>query len=376
MSLKLFASGDMVNYTGNKTFLDKELISIIKKAEVSICNFEAPLKIEDSIKIKKAGPHLFQHESSIEYLKDSGFNYVSLANNHIFDYGYKSLSNTINQLKKNSIEYIGAGLDFNDVYKTKFIDKNGIKIALVSACENEFGCLYEEMDRGGYAWIFHTRIEDNIRELKNKTDYIILVVHAGIENINFPIKEWRDKYKRFCDIGVDVIIGHHPHVPQGFEWHKDSIIFYSLGNLYFDTPNYIDKSDDSYSVLLEFNHKKNINFELFFHKKINGMTTLVNENKVNFKISKLNSFFDENYHQLNDDISLKLYNDYYKLYYYNALGAYPKGYNYKEKIKFLIKKFLNIGNKDKMNLLLLHNIRIESHRFLVQRAIHLQSEKI
>lgn len=375
MSLKLFASGDVVNYTGNKAFLDKKLISMIKKAEVSICNFEAPLKTENSIKIKKAGPHLFQHNSSIECLKNSGFNYVSLANNHIFDYGHKSLANTINKLKQHSIEYVGAGLDFKDAYKTKFINKNGIKLALLSVCENEFGCLYEKMDRGGYAWIFHPTIEDNIRQLKNKVDYIILVSHAGIENINFPIKEWRDKYKRFCDIGVDVIIGHHPHVPQGFEHYNNSFIFYSLGNLYFDTPNYIHKSDDSYSVLLEFQHRKKIDFKLFFHKKVNGTTTLVDENQVNFQVSKLNAYFDQNYNKLNDNISLELYKKYYKLYYYSALGAYPKESTYKEKFKFIIKLFLNIGNKDKMNLLLLHNIRIESHRFLVQRALHLQSEK-
>ena len=115
---------------------------------------------------------------------------------------------------------------------------------------------------------------------------------------------------------------------------------------------------------------------MFFHKKINGTTTLVDEKNVSFKMSKLNSYFNEKYNQLNDEISLKLYNKYYKLYYYDALGAYPKEFDYKDKLKFLIKLFLNMRNKDQMNLLLLHNIRIESHRFLVQRALHIKSEKI
>jgi poly-gamma-glutamate capsule biosynthesis protein CapA/YwtB (metallophosphatase superfamily) len=57
-----------------------------------------------------------------------------------------------------------------------------------------------------------------------------MITHAGVENIKFPIKEWRDRYKRFCDVGVDVVIGHHPHVPQGYEKQNKSMIFYSLGN--------------------------------------------------------------------------------------------------------------------------------------------------
>jgi len=67
-------------------------------------------------------------------------------------------------------------------------------------------------------------------KLKAEVNFVVLIAYAGVEDIYFPIKEWRERYKRLCDIGVDVIIGRHPHVPQGYEKHNDSIILYSLGD--------------------------------------------------------------------------------------------------------------------------------------------------
>ena len=61
---------------------------------------------------------------------------------------------TISELKKFEIDFIGGGIDFDEAYKTKVVEKNSLKIGLIAACENEFGCLYENQERGGYAWLF------------------------------------------------------------------------------------------------------------------------------------------------------------------------------------------------------------------------------
>jgi poly-gamma-glutamate synthesis protein (capsule biosynthesis protein) len=95
MTLKLFASGDVVNFNGKNDFVDYKLREVIQTADIAICNFEAPIKHKDMKPIKKAGPHLYQSKESVEYLKDVGFNMVSLANNHIYDYGQEALENTI-----------------------------------------------------------------------------------------------------------------------------------------------------------------------------------------------------------------------------------------------------------------------------------------
>lgn len=375
MALKMFACGDVVNFTAKKDFVNKELSDLIKSCDISICNFEAPIKYEDMKAIKKAGPHVYQSKESIEILKNVGFNYVSLANNHIYDYGQKGMEETVKELFAQDLDFVGGGTSFEESYRTKIVEKNGIKLALLAACENEFGCLYEKQDRGGYAWLFHHLIEDNIKELKRTCDFVVLIAHAGVENIDFPIKEWRDRYKRLCDVGVDVVIGHHPHVPQGYQKYENSLIFYSLGNFYFDTVSFEDKSDDSYSVVLGFEKNKDVKFEIIYHKKIAGQTCLVDKTDVSFDLKYLCDILSDGYSKRNDEISIKLFNKYYYGYYESALGSMPKG-SFLNKLKWMIKKLLfPKRGKENRNLMLLHNIRIESHRFLVQRALSLMSEE-
>ena len=77
MSLKLFACGDVVNYTAKRDFIDENIKNIIKNSDVAICNFEAPIKTDNITPIKKAGPHIYQSKESVKYLKEVGFNFVS-----------------------------------------------------------------------------------------------------------------------------------------------------------------------------------------------------------------------------------------------------------------------------------------------------------
>ena len=374
MTLKLFACGDVVNLTSNNNFIDDKLVSIIQNCDISICNFEAPIETQGMEAINKAGPHVYQSKNSIQYLSEVGFDIVSLANNHIYDYGQSALENTIDELNKYDIEQIGGGINFNSAYTTKIIDKNGVKIGLIGGCENEFGCLYEKKNRGGYAWLLHYIIEDNIRDLKQKVDSVVLIAHAGVEDIDFPIKEWREIYKRFCDIGVDVIIGHHPHVPQGYEKYNGSMIFYSLGNFYFDTAGFENKSDDSYSVVINFENSGFKDYEIIYHKKIGNQVFNVSNQDVSFDLNYLNSLLTENYEQLNNDISIELFKKYYYGYYEQALGVSPNNSTIFTFVKYMVKRLLLNHNNDLNNLLLLHNIRIDSHRFVVQRALSLISE--
>jgi len=375
MNLTLFACGDVVNYTANSKFIDNELKRIVQNCDISVCNFEAPIKQGRMNPIKKAGPHVYQSKESVRYLKEAGFDMLSIANNHIYDYGDDALLNTIKEIQKNNLFYIGGGKNFSEAYQSIIIEKKGIKIGFLAVCENEFGCLFEEQDRGGYSWIFHYKIDDNVKKLKQKVDYVVLLAHAGVEDIEIPIKEWRDRYQRLCDLGVDVVIGHHPHVPQGYEQYNDKLIFYSLGNFYFDTNAFNNNSDDSFSVILKFHKTRKIDFDIIYHKKINAQTCLVGKQEVSFSLDYLNSLLDNNYNKRNDDISLELFNRYYHGYYESALNAIPKKLNWLRKIKFFFKTIIcHKENEHSMNLLLLHNIRIDSHRFTVQRALSLISE--
>lgn len=375
MSIKLFACGDILNFTDNKDWLSDSLKLRIKDCDFSIANFEAPVAHEAMQAIAKAGPHVYQSPNSVAYLKNAGFTHVSLANNHIYDYGELGFKKTLDVLMQQELVSVGAGLTFEDSYQAKIIEKSGIKIGLLAACENEFGCHYDNsIKNSGYAWLFHPRLEDEILNLKSAVDHIVLIAHAGVEEIPIPIKEWRDRYRRLCELGVDVVVGHHPHVPQGYEEYNGSLIFYSLGNFYFDKAPFDTSKDCSFSVVLNFNEGKKIDFECVFHKKINGTTTIVDESDVDFELYKLNDLLKHNYLEHNDYYAKQLFESYYKNYYLSAAGV---SFSLIGVAKKFVKLFLGMNKelKKRNGLLLLHNIRIDSHRFTVQRALSLKYEK-
>lgn len=374
MSVKIFACGDVVNSLGNVDWLSPGLIDAIKNADFAVANFEAPIQTDNMAPIPKAGPHLYQSAKSIECLKNAGFTHVSLANNHIYDFGELAFRNTVSALTDNGISYIGASFNFDDSYKPRIVEKDDLKIAIFAACENEFGCHYDEgLQRSGYAWLLHPRLDAEIKAVKASVDFVILIAHAGAENIPIPIKEWRQRYKVLCDLGVNVLIGHHPHVPQGVEVHNGSYIFYSLGNFYFDCVGFESKPDDSYSVLLEFFKNGQFTVGYIFHKKDNMTVSSVTESSVNFNFASLNKMLCDDYDRLNDEFSLDLFQSSYLNYYYNAVGLQP---GFKGAIKYFIKSLLGKQNNNAAGrgLLLLHNIRIDTHRFVVQRALSLKYE--
>jgi poly-gamma-glutamate synthesis protein (capsule biosynthesis protein) len=149
MGLKIFACGDIVNTTAKKDFIDEALSKVIKSCDIAIGNFEAPICVDEYNKISKIGPSLCQPRESVEIMRQAGFTYLSLANNHIYDYGKAGLRETISELKKYDIGFIGAGTTFEDAYHVCIIERKGIKIGLVAAGENGFGCLDEKMSDGG-----------------------------------------------------------------------------------------------------------------------------------------------------------------------------------------------------------------------------------
>ena len=350
MSIKIFASGDIVNNTGNSNFVDENLKTIIQEHDISFCNFEAPIETSSN-KIIKAGPHIFQNKDSIKYTKEVGFNLFSLANNHIYDYGETGLKNTIDKIKEENIKYLGAGLNYEEAYQPLIIDINNTRIGFIAASEAQFGCLTENNEKSGYAWINSNKIDKTILMLRNQVDLIILSSHAGAESTYVPLPEWRDRYKYLCDIGVNLILGHHPHVPQGYEEYNTSYIFYSLGNFYFDTANHEKTSNDSYSLSINIENNKIKNIDFIYHKNINNQTTLVDEDKINFSIENLNNILKINYEENVNELVINYFKSFYYNYYKTALS------NELDKIT------------TNQAILLLHNIKIDSHRYIVQRAL-------
>src|SRR5699024_540182 len=107
----IFIGGDIVNYhQRDGKVIEKELESLVQKADYAVCNFEAPISGFGN-PIPKSGPHHSQLPETIEGLKSQGFDLLLLANNHIMDFGYEGLKATIDRANQAKLETLGAGCD-------------------------------------------------------------------------------------------------------------------------------------------------------------------------------------------------------------------------------------------------------------------------
>lgn len=372
--LKIFVGGDVVNYhQKDGEVVDAGLEELIQNVDYAVCNFEAPIHGFGKA-ASKIGPHHSQRPETINGLKKQGFDLLLLANNHIMDFGYDGLKATIDRANTVGMDAIGAGPDFESAYKPLIKEIGGLKIGMLNACEAQFGVIdyFREADEPGYAWINHCSIDESVSNLKRKCDYVIVFAHAGLENYSLPQKEWRVRYKTLCDAGADFIIGSHPHVPQGYERYKESVIFYSLGNFYFDSKNYIDKSDSSYSVILKLPlGSGGADFDLVYHHKEGDKTKLAFGTD-SVDVQRLNGLLGvELYMDAHNEMSIETY---YKNQEKLRLSV-SKGYCYGsflKTIKGILRRFL-LGRKgvDK-DMLQLHLLRNEAYYFATRHALELK----
>lgn len=201
-------------------------------ADYKIVNFECAVASEADKPIDKCGPNLRCSARSIDALKYAGFDCVTLANNHFYDYGDAGVSKTINKLEQEHIDYVGGGENIQEAGKTLFKRINDKTIAIINCCEHEFSIATESS--GGANPIVPVAQWYAISDAKKKSDYVIVIIHGGHEHYELPSPRMVNSYRFFVDAGADAIINHHQHCLSGYEEYKGKPIFYGLGNFCFD----------------------------------------------------------------------------------------------------------------------------------------------
>ncbi|MCI6800936.1 MAG: CapA family protein [Bacteroidales bacterium] len=237
--VKIFIAGDFaprmrvadIIEKGHYEFLYNDLLPIIQSADYSIVNLEAPIA-KTPTPIKKTGPNLIAPTKSVKALKYVSFNMVTLANNHAMDQGKHGLESTINLLKENAIEYVGAGLSEKEIQEPRYLNIKGKTIAIINCCENEWSTTLAE--GAGCNPLNEIAIYYQIEIAKKQSDYCILIIHGGHEMYELPSPRMVKLYRWFIDLGVNAVIGHHTHCFSGHEIYKGCPIVYSLGNFIFD----------------------------------------------------------------------------------------------------------------------------------------------
>mgnify|MGYP001828799690 CR=1 FL=1 len=209
------------------------LLPIMRQSDLRIVNLECPL-CDIETPAWKSGTVLKGGTLHAEGLTAVPFEVVTLGNNHVFDHGVDAFEQTLVLLKENGIQHVGAGMTSAAAKKPLFMDVNNLRIALISFSEGE-DLTASTGGPGVFGWEVD-EIIDRVNDIKSTTDIIIVICHCGVEYIPFPPPYVARAFQRIADAGAHLVIGHHPHVPQGVQIYNNSPICYSLGNFVFYQP--------------------------------------------------------------------------------------------------------------------------------------------
>jgi poly-gamma-glutamate synthesis protein (capsule biosynthesis protein) len=247
--IKFAYTGDLVLQQSSKypesTF--KPIITMLesKGVERLIVNLESPV-ITPSMKRKKNKICLHCFEEDLKHLTVLKPQTINLSNNHINDYGNDSIKYTKQKLEK--YNFFGVGYDADSSHIEFEHEKKIINFYYSDRSSDQTGeRLFAENDKAGPKEVSFDELK---RYKKSYPDYCMIVnIHWGTENIKVPDPEIRVKAKKMIDIGVSLIIGHHPHIIQPIEKYKDAFIFYSLGNFFFQELEVEEKGRRKYSLI-------------------------------------------------------------------------------------------------------------------------------
>ncbi len=215
-----------------------EIQEELKSADITLVNNEFAYSTGGSPLAGKA--YTFRADPlSVELLYAFGTDIVSLANNHVWDYGEEALLDTFEVLGNAQIPYIGAGRDLEEAEQIYYYIINGRKIAFVSATQIEKTYNYTKEATADSPGVLKTLDPEKflavIREAEQKSDYVIAYVHWGTEGMLYPDQDQRTLAQKYVDAGADVIIGNHAHRLQGVSYIDGVPVIYSLGNFWFST---------------------------------------------------------------------------------------------------------------------------------------------
>jgi poly-gamma-glutamate synthesis protein (capsule biosynthesis protein) len=204
----------------------------LQQGDIAVGNLEAPIA-RHGIEFKDKRFRFRTDPQSAAALKRAGFSMVTLANNHMMDFGAPALQETLRNLDDNGILYSGAGMTLAAARQEAVVRVKGANIAFLSYSLTRPAEFYAADDQPGTAPGFPGYYKKDIARAKATADYVVVSFHWGAEGATAPSLFQIATARAAVDAGADVVLGHHPHVLQGIEQYKKGIILYSLGNFAF-----------------------------------------------------------------------------------------------------------------------------------------------
>jgi poly-gamma-glutamate capsule biosynthesis protein CapA/YwtB (metallophosphatase superfamily) len=212
-------------------------------AEITVGNFESTLSTAGSP--TQGGDSFAASPRVIPGLRAAGFDLLSLANNHVGDYGDRALRQTVDRFGATKIGTVGTGRDLAAARRPVVIQRDGVRVGFIAvdsigespaATQNRAGTNRLNMPprTGPLDRAALRRISSDIRSLHKRVDVVIVLTHWGTQYTHRPEPSQRAAARAFAGAGADLVIGGHPHWVQGLEMAGSATVVHSLGNFVFD----------------------------------------------------------------------------------------------------------------------------------------------
>ncbi len=215
---------------GRSSEILKDIQPVLDRADLRIVQWETVITDKPS-PITKCGPCLAVPVGSEKFIEAGRFDIALLANNHIGDHSPTGVMETICHIRNTGAETVGAGENAASAARPLRLEKNGLKISVINACEMEFGTAQEECP-GSNAM---DELENMLQIAgERKHNHVVLVIlHGGNEHNPLPSPRARQLYTAFARAGASAVINIHPHCPQGIDMVDGVPVIYSPGNFFF-----------------------------------------------------------------------------------------------------------------------------------------------
>lgn len=214
------------------TFPFHNIAEDFRNADIAFANLEGSMSNVGTDTGKKYSFRF--NPDAVKGLQYAGFDVLSLANNHMLDWGRESLCETTKNLDKAGIGHVGAGCNAQEAHNPYIAQLGDTTVAFLAYTTFYEGA-HATDERAGMTKLDREEMKQAIRDLKaSGVDIVLLSIHWGIEYDTRSSKREQQFAHELVDAGLDVLIGHHPHVAQEIERYGDGWIIYSLGNLVFD----------------------------------------------------------------------------------------------------------------------------------------------
>ena len=194
--------------------------------------------------------HLRAPLASADTLAAAGFDVLNVANNHALDFGVSGFEDTLARLDERQIGYVGGGSDYDAAHAPLIVEANGLRIAFLGyvlpfrgLTHFKTGMWAAHADTPGLAMGKPAVVAADVAAARTQADVVVVTFHGGVEYHHRPNPQVRRFARAAIDAGAALVVGHHPHVLQGYRATGNSLIAYSMGNFVFS--RFTGRSNDS-----------------------------------------------------------------------------------------------------------------------------------